>query len=126
MREDKLFVVEEILPNGNVMLRVLELNLHEPFSIPVKHVKKIKIDKTPTKKPKCEPVATMTITTDSYLTTTMNDDNMGCASESNKPIVTMTATMTTVPNTNLTAISQIKTQKKQNRRRRGQEKSHSI
>ena len=46
IREDRLFVIEEILPNGNVMLRDLDLNLLEPFSTPMKHVKKIKISES--------------------------------------------------------------------------------
>ena len=45
VREDKLFVIEEILPNGNVTLWDMDLNLLEPFLIPMKHVKKIKIGK---------------------------------------------------------------------------------
>ena len=45
VREDKLFVIEEILPNGNVTLQDMDLNLLEPFLIPMKHVKKIQIGK---------------------------------------------------------------------------------
>ena len=41
VREDNLFVIEEILPNGNIMLWDMDKNLLEPFSIPMKHVKKI-------------------------------------------------------------------------------------
>ena len=43
VREDNLFVIEEILPNGNIMLQDMNKNLLKPFSIPMKHVKKIQI-----------------------------------------------------------------------------------
>ena len=43
VREDNLFVIEEILPNGNIMLWDMDKNLLEPFLIPMKHVEKIQI-----------------------------------------------------------------------------------
>ena len=43
VREDKLFVIEEILPNGNITLQDMDKNLLKPFSIPMKYVKKIQI-----------------------------------------------------------------------------------
>ena len=110
VREDKLFVIEEILPNGNVTLRNVELNLLEPFSIPMKYIKKIKICKTPPKKYRNEMVSTMTHTTISNLTTTMDIADSSYTYETDTHMNT-TETQTTTVTANTTEISQLKNQK---------------
>ena len=62
VREDKLFVIEEILPNGNVTLQDMDLNLLEPFLIPMKHAKKIKIGKLHSSETTCTMTTKMTDT----------------------------------------------------------------
>ena len=102
-----MFVIEEILPNGNVTLRDMELNLLEPFSIPMKHIKKIKICKTPPKKHRNEMVSTMTHTMISNPTTTMNIAGSNSTYKTDMHMNTMTETLTTTPTANMTEISQL-------------------
>ena len=111
VREDKLFVLEEILPNGNDTLRDMELNLLEPFSIPIKHIKKIKIGKTPSKKHRNETVSTMTHIMISKLTTTTNVVGSNSTYKTDIHINTMAETPTTTLTANTTKISQLKHKK---------------
>ena len=112
VREDKLFVIEEILPNGNVTLWDMDLNLLEQFSIPMKHVKKIKIDKLHSS----ETTHTMTTKMTDTLTKTMNtevtdemdvDVNMSTQNTTN----TMTQKLTTNMMAIMDEISVAETQK---------------
>ena len=112
VREDKLFVIEEILPNGNITLWDMDKNLLKPFSIPMKHVKKIQIGKLYSSKTTC---TTTTKMTDTLTKTT----KMGLTDEMDVDVnmltQNMTNAMTQEPTTSMAAntdeISAAETQK---------------
>ena len=87
VREDNLFVIEEILPNGNIMLRDMDKNLLEPFSIPMKHLKKTQFGELHSS----ETTHTMTTKTTDTMTKTMK---MGLTDEMDVDVNMLTQNMT--------------------------------
>ena len=95
VREDNLFVIEEILPNGNIMLQDMDKNLLKPFLIPMKHVKKIQIGELHSS----ETTHTMTTKTTDTMTKTMK---MGLTDEMDVDVNMLTQNMTNAMTQELT------------------------
>ena len=95
VREHKLFVIEEILPNGNITLWDMDKNLLEPFLIPMKHVKKIQIGKLHSS----ETTHTMTIKMTDTLTKTTK---MGLTDEMDVDVNMLTQNTTNATTQELT------------------------
>ena len=98
VREDNLFVIEEILPNGNIMLWDMDKNLLKSFSIPMKHVKKIQIGKLYSSK------TTHTMTTKMTDTTTKTM-KMGLTDEMDVDVNMLTQNTTNAMTQELTSMA---------------------